>query len=86
MPVFRIVWHFVVHIGVGMLLFVGIGSAAVLLHFFVKWAESNGIFYQFVIGLQALEFFLFAIDTLCFVWFMLIIVYKFLKDLTGMVK
>lgn len=86
MEMVRIVWHFLVHIVVGTGLFVGIGTAAVALHAFVGWAEKQGIFRELIYALQALEWLVFALDTLCFVWFVIILTLKFLREITAALR
>jgi hypothetical protein len=76
-PVLGLVWHFFVHICVGTFIFVGIGFAAVVLHWFVNWVEAQGVLAEAVYVLTAVEYFLFVLDILAFLWFMVRIGWKF---------
>ncbi len=62
----KLTWHFLIHILIGSLIFAGIGTASVVLHWFVKWAESQQLFVALIVALQALEYFVFAIDALSY--------------------
>lgn len=77
----KLSWHFFIHILVGTLIFVGIGTASVILHWFVKWAESQQVSSGLVIALQALEYFVFAVDALSYAWFVIILAAKFMKEI-----
>ena len=55
MEVLRLVWHFVLHIFFGTLIFCLFGVAAVCLHLFVRWVEQQGLIWPAVYGLHLLN-------------------------------
>jgi len=81
MKVLGLVWHFGVHVVVGTILFTVIGVAAVTLHLFVSWIETLNPPILILYVLQPLEYFVFALDVLCYVWFLIRIVWRFLLEI-----
>jgi hypothetical protein len=81
MKVLGLVWHFGVHVIVGTILFTVIGSAAVTLHLFVTWVETLHTPFLIPYILEPLEYFVFALDVLCYVWFLIRIVWQFMLEI-----
>jgi len=81
MEVIRLVWHFVIHILVGTILFIVIGAAVVALHWFVTWMAAQGVSDYLITVLQGLEYAVFALDALAYVWFLVRVSWKFLREI-----
>lgn len=79
--VVKLVWHFVIHIFVGTVLFMAIGAAVVALHWFVTWMAAQGVSSYLITVLQGLEYAVFALDTLAYVWFLVRVSWKFLREI-----
>ena len=86
MKLLGLVWHFGVHVIVGTFLFAVIGSAAVCLHFFVTWVDTLNPPFLIPYVLQPLEYFVFALDVLCYVWFLFRIVWRFMVEIRDATK
>jgi hypothetical protein len=61
--------RFALHTLVGVVMFAVVGGAAVFLNYFTNLIEQLGISPYIVVAIQGLEFFLFAVDFLCLVIF-----------------
>jgi hypothetical protein len=65
---------------VGAIIFVAIGAVAVILNLVTMWLENGNRAPQwFALGMTALEMFLWAADSLCFVLFVVVEVRNFAK-------
>ncbi|WP_156446863.1 hypothetical protein [Bradyrhizobium yuanmingense] len=80
MKVLGLVWHFGVHIVVGTVLFTFIGTAAVILHLFVQWIETLQTPLIIPYVLKTLEYVVFALDVLAYLWFLFRIVWQFMLE------
>lgn len=80
MKVLGLVWHFAVHVVVGTFLFGFIGAGAVVLHLFVTWVDTLQMPFLISYVLATLEYFVFSLDVLCYVWFLIRIGWQFLKE------
>ena len=63
--------RFVLHTVVGALLFSMVGGVAVLLNYAVNLIQGSGVSPYMILAVQALEFFLFAVDFICLVVFVI---------------
>lgn len=80
MELLKLTWHFCLHILFSTAIFVGIGAAAVFLHWFIEWAEHQGISAGLILGFQFLEYFVFAVDGLAYSVVILVLTAQFLRD------
>jgi hypothetical protein len=81
MNIINLVWHFAVHVFVGTLLFIIIGIGPVFLHLFVTWVEGQQTFFLVTYVLKTLEQFVFGLDVVCYVWFLIRIVWRFMIEI-----
>ena len=77
----KLVWHFFIHILTGTGVFVGIGFAFVLLHWFVQWVETQGIPIQAIYVLRFVEYLVFSLDVLSYLWFLGRVTWKFAREI-----
>jgi hypothetical protein len=80
MKVLGLVWHFGVHVVVGTILFTLIGVAAVILHLFVAWIETFQTPLIIPYVLKTVEYIVFALDVLSYLWFLIRIVWRFMLE------
>ena len=73
--------EFCIHIVVGAVAFVVLATIAVLLSFFVSYLENNGVNPNIIKGLTGFEYFLFGIDLFLGSIFILISMFKLVKEL-----
>ena len=74
---------FAIHTIVGVFIFVILGSAAVMLHYIAEFIAASGVSPYIVLAVQALEFFLFAIDFMCMVVFVVREAWIFLREIVA---
>ena len=82
MEVLRLVWHFVLHIFFGTLIFCLFGVAAVCLHLFVRWVEQQGLIWPAVYGLHLVEYLVLVLDGLAYLYFVIRVFWKFIREIT----
>jgi hypothetical protein len=66
------VWHFILHVAIGVILFLAVGSASVLLHEFTVWMEARHLDSWMVAVAKWLTWGVFGADAVCFSIFMLL--------------
>lgn len=71
MPILRLLYHFLIHMLTGTILFVAIGGLAVGLHFLIAWLGDIGLPGELVMVLKAVEYLIFAVDIVLYVLFIL---------------
>ncbi len=62
-------WEFLVHVIVGILIFVVIAAPAVGLDFLIAWLENKSVGKLIIYGLKFAEYTLFFVDLALFSWF-----------------
>ncbi|MCH8959880.1 MAG: hypothetical protein IH820_00765 [Bacteroidetes bacterium] len=62
-------WEFLVHVIVGILIFVVIAAPAVGLDFLIGWLENKSVGKLIIYGLKFAEYTLFFVDLALFAWF-----------------
>jgi hypothetical protein len=80
MTLLRLVWNFLLHILFGTLFFCIIAAVAVGLHFLVAWAEKIGLPRPMALAFEGLEYVVFALDTLAYVVFLIVVFLKFVRE------
>jgi hypothetical protein len=73
--------RFALHTLVGVVMFAVVGGAAVFLNYFTNLIEQLGISPYIVVAIQGLEFFLFAVDFLCLVIFIVKETWVFCREI-----
>ncbi len=78
-----IVRDFVIKVLLAVAAFLLIGAAAIALNFFVAFADFRGLLPPRIVdALTGLEYVIFGLDMICFVYFLLIESIRFLRDVT----
>jgi hypothetical protein len=77
----RLIWHFAVHILLGICLFVLLAAPAVGLWELTKWIEALGAPWWLATILHGLAALLLAVDLICAVFFILVEAAKFLREI-----
>lgn len=81
MEIFKLIWQFCLHNLFSTSIFIGIGTAAVSVHWFTEWLDHQGISGGILLGLQSLEYFVFAVDGLAYAVVLLILSAQFIRDI-----
>jgi hypothetical protein len=81
MELLKLTWKFCLHNLFSTSIFVGIGTAAVSVHWFTEWLDHQGISAGILLGFQTLEYFVFAVDGLAYAVVLLIFTSQFLRDI-----
>ena len=71
MPILRLLFHFLIHMITGTILFAAIGGLAVGLHFLIAWLGGIGLPSELVMVMKAVEYLIFAVDIVLYVLFIL---------------
>lgn len=77
----KLVFHFLTHMVFGTVLFTAIAGIALGLHLFVAWLASFGLPVYLITVLQAIEYLVFAIDIILYVWFVFREAWKLVKEI-----
>jgi len=82
-----VVTDFVVKVVVAVFAFLTLGCAAIALNLFNSFAGSHGLLPVYILfGMTGLEYAIFAVDTICFGYFLLIETIRFLRDITALLR
>jgi hypothetical protein len=76
-----LVFHFFVHILLAAVMFLAIGLVAIGLWEFTEWIRSIAAPYVIVSVCEGLTYLLFAVDAICFVFFVLVEGAKLLREI-----
>jgi hypothetical protein len=82
MELLKLVWHLLLHIFYGTAIFFFFGVAAGFLQLFVSWIEQWGLIRPAVYGLRFVEYFIFILDGLAYLWFLIRVFWKFVREIT----
>lgn len=83
----EIVANFVVKIVFGVFAFLILGGAAIAINLFNAFASSHALVPGPVLtGLTGLEYVIFALDTICFGYFLVVESIGYLRDVTALLK
>ena len=83
----EIVRDFVSRVLVAVFAFLVLGSAAIALNMFTSYADARGLLpAKIIYGLDGLEYLIFALDMVCFGYFLVVESLRFLKDVTKLLS
>ena len=78
----EIVWDFVVKVVVAVVAFLTLGSAVIALNLFNSVAQSRNLIPVYILyGMTALEYAIFAVDTIAFGYFLWFETIRFIKKI-----
>jgi hypothetical protein len=82
----KLIGHFVLHVVLGLVLFVVIGGAAFAVSWVVDQAELHHMHWLIVYVGHVIELLVFGVDTICFVFFLLVEAYVLCKEIAAVAK
>ena len=81
----EVIRDFVSKVVIAVVAFLVVGTAAIALNLFIVFAESRSLLPRNIVyGLTGIEYVIFALDLICFVYFLLIESLRFLRDVTAL--
>jgi hypothetical protein len=82
-----VIADFVIKVIVAVVAFLTLGGAAIALNFFNSFAQSRNLLPVYIAyGMTGLEYAIFAVDTICFGYFLVIETLRFLRDITALLR
>jgi hypothetical protein len=81
----EVIRDFVSKVVIAVVAFLVVGTAAIALNLFIVFAASRNLLPRNIVyGLTGLEYVIFALDLICFVYFLFIESFRFLRDVTAL--